>query len=508
VPEPQCPALVSLLGAVAWVAATPVLVALTALGALFLYYSPLPWAPLRAAIAVAFVAAVVAAFARVRPRVRALGIAALLYGGLLLWYALIPPSSDALLVARLAKRPTRLMPTPNIYATGQYELFPDLAPELQTSTVDLLYVTDRAPAPEGGVLKYGYDRSASLAFGSCRVEIGQGLDWATLAAESTKRERDLALPLTVRSITEIGRLGDTPPPLVQRGDDWVDDPVDAAQRQALVDRFREEVRSRLAHTPLKDAFVYVHGYQNSFNYAAGVVTEFWHFGGRQGVPILYSWPAGSPGLLKGYSHDRESGEATIFHFKQFIRALAQEPEVRRIHIIAHSRGTDVAASALRELLIEERGAGGSAREKYRIGQVLLASPDVDIDVVAQRFEAERFFRVAEHVTVYVSARDRAIGMAEWLHRSDRRLGQLRPEDLSTEQVTRFEQLGHTDFIDARVETGLLGHSYFHSSPAVSSDLILLMRYGAAAGSSRRPLREVAPHYWVLDSESYPAEPEK
>jgi esterase/lipase superfamily enzyme len=342
-----------------------------------------------------------------------------------------------------------------------------------------------------------------VAFGACLVEIGEHLDWETLLSASTARDRSSELALTVRSITELGRLAATPLPLVVRDGQSIDDPASLAAQAALGDRFREEVRRRLALTPVKEAFVYVHGFHNSFNYGAGVVTEFWHFGGRLGVPILYSWPAGSRGLVKGYTHDRESGEFTILHFKQFIRALAQVPELRRIHVIAHSRGTDVAASALRELLIEERGAGRSARETFRIGQVLLASPDLDIDVVSQRFEGERFFRVAEHVTVYVSAHDRAIGVADWLHRSERRLGQLRVEELTDEQRARLAQVGGIDIIDARVKGGLLGHSYFQSSPAVSSDLILALRYGAAAGSPQRPLKEAAPRYWVLDDEEYP-----
>lgn len=495
---------VRLLRRIGWVAVAPLIVLVTGLGAVFLLYSPLPWAPLRVASAVAFVAGIFAAFVFLKPRVKALALVGVLSAGLLLWYSLIPPSSDALLTARLAKRSNKLMPTPNIYADGLYRLFDDLNPELRTTTVDLLYVTDRAPERVDGNLRYGYGRSRSLAFGSCKVEIGKGMDWKTLVTESTSRDRPSGLPLTVRSITETGRLAATPIPQVERDGQLVDDPTALAEQHELGDRFREEVSRRLALTPVKDAYVYVHGFQNSFNYAAGVVTEFWHFGGRIGVPILYSWPAGSPGLLKGYSQDRESGEFTIFHLKQFIRALSQVPELHRIHVIAHSRGTDVAASALRELLIEERCTDDAARQRFKIGEIVLASPDADIDVVAQRFEAERFFRIAEHVTIYVSARDRAIGLAEWLYRSRQRLGRLRPEELTGEQKTRLAMGGQIDIVDARVEAGVLGHSYFHSNPAVSSDVILVLRYHAAAGSPQRPLGEVAPHYWVLDNEQYPS----
>ena len=42
-----------------------------------------------------------------------------------------------------------------------------------------------------------------------------------------------------------------------------------------------------------------------------VIAELWHFLGRQGVPILYTWPAGFGGL-RGYTRDRESGSSPSF----------------------------------------------------------------------------------------------------------------------------------------------------------------------------------------------------
>ena len=409
-----------------------------------------------------------------------------------------------LLAAGSAGCEQQLMPTPNIYVGGRYELYEEIAPELKGSTIDLLYVTDRAPETrQDGTLRYGYRRSQSLAYGSCLVEIGRNVDWETLVANSTVRKRSVSLAVKVRAINELGRLAPTPLPMVEIDGELVDDPQALAVQKELASVFFEEVRRRLALTPSKEAFIYVHGFNNTFDYAASVLAEFWHFGGRGGLPILYTWPAGSPGMIQGYNHDRESGEFTIYHLKQFIRALSQVPEIREIYIFAHSRGTDVAASALRELLIEERGAGRVAQETLKIRHVVLASPDMDMEVVGQRFGAERFYRVCERLTIYVSSKDKAIGLAEWLFQSKTRLGQLRPEDLTAEQRQQLELVGRVNVVDARVKTGFLGHSYYHSNPAVSSDIMLALRYGAEAGSPQRPLKEVAPNYWVLDDEAYP-----
>lgn len=58
------------------------------------------------------------------------------------------------------------------------------------------------------------------------------------------------------------------------------------------------------------------------------------------------------------------------------------------------------------------------------------------------------------------------------------------------------------FIDARVtKPGSLGHSYFYANPAVSSDLILLMRYHLGPGAENgRPLGTRAKGFWTIDDQ--------
>jgi len=62
------------------------------------------------------------------------------------------------------------------------------------------------------------------------------------------------------------------------------------------------------------------------------MAELWHFLGRIGVPIVYTWPAGHPGLFS-YTYDRESSEFTIFHLRQVLELIAGFPEVERINLI-------------------------------------------------------------------------------------------------------------------------------------------------------------------------------
>jgi esterase/lipase superfamily enzyme len=153
--------------------------------------------------------------------------------------------------------------------------------------------------------------------------------------------------------------------------------------------------------------IFVHGVNTSFDEAVLTQAELWHILGRQGVPIVYSWPADNGGLF-GYFVDRESAEFTIFHFKQFVKMLASFPEVEGINIIAHSRGAAVTTTALRELVIETRAAGKRPRDHLRIDNLVLASADLNFDIVRQRLMAEKFGPAIGQITSYVTRSDKAL----------------------------------------------------------------------------------------------------
>jgi esterase/lipase superfamily enzyme len=399
-----------------------------------------------------------------------------------------------------------LVPTPNLYLDRDLDPFAEVPPAFQTNTVDFLYATDRAiKSDEGEPIKYGYDRSMSLAFGSCVVEIGQDVSWDVLVDASRAKKRDVSLPLAVRSIDEMGRFPETPAPLILEGGIPTVAPDFIAAQKEAVAALHDELRRRLALTPRKEAYVFVHGFNNTFEEAAYRIADLWHFLGREGVPICYSWPAGHPGLLRGYTHDRESGQYTNFHLKSFLTALAGCPELEKIHVIAHSRGTDVAATALKELIIVEKAREGDTRAALKIKHIVLAAADISAEVLAQRMIAEELHHGLESVTYYVQEKDLAIGTAEWLFADKKRIGQMRPEQIGERQRGRFGVLQQVNIIDSRIHTSFLGHAYFLSSPATLSDIILLLRYDRAPGAENgRPLTKLMPGFFILD-DNYPQE---
>ncbi len=399
-----------------------------------------------------------------------------------------------------------MMKTPNLYANFKSNTFSHVEPHFRNNKVDVLYVTDRKPM-RNNTLKYGFGRSASMAYGSYVVEFGKEITWDDLVKESLSKKRSLSLDIRTFKVAEHGRFPDTPLPLIASQGDIIIEPSSKTHQEEIGNQFQEEIQNRLALTSRKEAYIYIHGYHSPFEDSSFVIAQLWHFLGRKGVPIAYSWPAGSPGIFRGYQYDRESGEFTIYHLKEFLRILSSCPNLEKIHIVAHSRGTDVIASALRELFIEARAAGIDPARKFKIGNLILAAPDLDIEVVVQRFAAERFYLGLERMTIYVSKNDKAIGMAEWLFSSKRRLGQLRIGDLSERDKGLLRVVNQTDIINADVDIGLTGHYYFYLSPAVSSDLILTLRDNLEPGENNgRPLAQIESNYWQID-DSYPNVPD-
>ncbi len=397
------------------------------------------------------------------------------------------------------------MPTPSLYSDETAPLFGELDPELTSTEVELIYVTDRAPEKdEVGNLYYGFNRSNSLAVGTTVVNLGQNVTWDELVAASLTQTRFGKFELRTVSISEFARLPPTPIPYQVIEGKVVEDPEVVAEQEAGLARLRSEILRRLALTPRKDVFIYIHGYHNTFEDAAFALAELWHFLGREGLPIIYTWPAGYPGLF-GYTYDRESSEFTVFHLKQVIKWLAEQPEIENIHLIAHSRGTDVTLSAFRELIIWARGAGFNARERLKIANVVIAAPDLDLQVISQRIAAERLGLEVDQATLYSSPNDQAIGIAETLFASPRgRLGTLSIGELTEEETARMKvSSDRLTIVNFEGESTGYGHDYFRTNPAVSSDIVLMLRYGFKPGEAGRPLDHIGLNFWRVPP-GYPA----
>ncbi|MGB7159537.1 MAG: alpha/beta hydrolase [Tepidisphaeraceae bacterium] len=408
--------------------------------------------------------------------------------------------------------PPPLMPTPNLYAKSGVDPFPDVPPALQNNRVEVMYVTDRAPekgkdgkptSPDHA--NYGTGRSRSTAFGVAEMQIGkEDLSWDELVQASRSAKRKKKLDLTVVSARELARFAPTPPKLILSDEELTHGhattTTDPAQQEAEK-KFIAELTARLAKTPRKEVFLFIHGHNVGFHGGIFNIGELWHFLGREGVPMSYSWPAGQ-GMLRAYGYSEQSTRFTIFHLKQTLRLIASCPAVEKVNIIAHSRGTAVTSDAVRELVIEIRGTA-NPQKTLKLGTAVLAAGDIDIDVVFAQNVAERDDQGVERTALYISEKDDALGISKWLTGGSGRLGSMDAKLLSKDEIKTLRHSRKLQIIDADVKSlGSFGHSYFLDSPEVTSDLILLLRYQLPPGGDGRPLGVSDRGFWIIN-DGYP-----
>jgi esterase/lipase superfamily enzyme len=397
-----------------------------------------------------------------------------------------------------------LIATPNLLLKQDPEhVFAGCPPTCQGPDMDVLYATDREGTATEHGMSYGSGRSRRLAFGAATVSLKPESDWKELILNSTRADRKTSYALSPPVCMERGSFDPRLDRLESHGNgihlaaDTVADMV--AKQQS----FHGMLADRLAAAPQKDVYVFIHGFNNTLDDAVYRAAAVWHFLGRVGVPLVYSWPAGFGGI-RGYAHDRESGEFTVFHLKYFLQMVANCPGVERVHVIAHSRGCDVAITALRELHIACQARGKDTQAELKLENLVLAAPDLDQDVFMQRFVAENLSAAAHRTTIYASTSDAAIELADVVFGGRRRVGELGPRDFSPQVRQMLAKMANLQFIDCKVSHYSSSHDYVFAHPAALSDLILVLRDRRAPGAANgRPLIQPVEGLWELTNE-YPA----
>jgi esterase/lipase superfamily enzyme len=162
--------------------------------------------------------------------------------------------------------------------------------------------------------------------------------------------------------------------------------------------------------------------------------------------MVFAWP--SKARLFDYGYDRESAMWSRDALEQVFAGLMASPTVGRIHVVSHSIGTMLTMEALRQIYARR----GSAAAK-RIGAVVFASPDIDLDVFVS--SVKRIGPVAKKITVITATNDRALAVAGWIAGGIARVGAAEKAEL--------EKLG-LQVIDASQEGwGIVNHDLFLSN---------------------------------------------
>lgn len=270
--------------------------------------------------------------------------------------------------------------------------------------------------------------------------------------------------------------------------EFEDDHITVRRRSlfASADECFADLREELAGLDdgARQVLFYLHGYNVSFDEAAIRAAQLFADLKAAGAAAFFSWP--SLGSVEHYFADADRISASEAAIAGFLSRLATDLQGAKVHIIAHSMGNRGLARAIQRIT-----AAASREAGVRFGQIILAAPDMEVTLFKDL--ARVYADVAERTTMYVSARDRALGLSKFLQDSAR-AGFTPPVTI----VPGIDTIEVTD-----VDVTALGHGYYAEAEAVLYDIADVLKNGATAiPQTRVRLRagdasRAGGPYWVI-----------
>ncbi|HAH48727.1 MAG TPA: hypothetical protein DCM07_28590 [Planctomycetaceae bacterium] len=322
-------------------------------------------------------------------------------------------------------------------------------------TVRVFYGTDRnlTGSPHPGQF-YG-TRRASLSLGFCDVSIPKN-------HEAGKLESPKIWKLEFRENPDNHVVLKSVEPA--SGSDFL-----AQLRQTIEKSVEvEETSSGLVRVG-GEAFIFVHGFNNSFEDAARRTAQIAYDLKFKGAPLMYSWPSQEKGSIWAYKEDGRTAQWCEENVTLFIEAIARESGARKIHLIAHSMGNRVLSRALKNISQKLILTG---EPEPLFNEVILTAPDIDAQVFKESI-APHIIQTAERFTIYSSSEDLALKASRVVNSFwHQRLGD------KGSYLTVFPEYQQINVVDAsEIDTNLfaLGHSYHADSNTVLSDVKLVFQ---------------------------------
>jgi esterase/lipase superfamily enzyme len=249
------------------------------------------------------------------------------------------------------------------------------------------------------------------------------------------------------------------------------------------EEFYRRLQAQVERSPQKEVFIFIHGYNNTFEDAVRRTGQMAHDLEYQGAAVCYSWP--SQGGLFQYTVDETNVAWTTPHFKRFVLDIVAHANAEHVSLIAHSMGNRALTCALRDLALEMQETPPIFQ------QVVLAAPDIDADIFVRDI-APVLKNKAQSVTLYASSNDQALIASKLVH------GYPRAGD-SGELLVLIPGIDTIDV--SEVDTSLLGHNYYGESDAILADICLLLQESKPPSqrSWLTPMAQNGLTYWVLQS---------
>jgi len=323
--------------------------------------------------------------------------------------------------------------------------------------VPVFYGTDREIEPNPNRLQFGTERGHKLQLGRAMVTV-------PLAHKVPHIERPYAFEIPYFKVKVYEEK---------------EDPAKHFTMQEIKALTREEmlafIKERLSKSvDFKDhAFVFVHGFNTSFDYALYRTAQIVYDLKFDGAPFVYSWPSG--GKVASYTYDKGSAEQAEPHLAEFLNLVVKESGAKSISLIAHSMGNELLLRVIERMRPQ-------APEGVVISQVILAAPDVDRD----KFQniAREITDFAQGVTLYAASNDRALGYSARFWGGVPRAG-----DVPKGGPLVVPGVDTIDVTSVSTDSLGLNHSGYAENKALLNDIKLLIQTGERPPDKRIPILE-------------------
>lgn len=199
----------------------------------------------------------------------------------------------------------------------------------------------------------------------------------------------------------------------------------------------------------RDILFFVHGYNNTTSDAVLRLAQFVEDSGFQGVPVLFDWA--SAASLTRYVYDLNSALIARPRFPE-IGAIMARTNAEGYDIFAHSMGAFLTMEAMKDAV-----QSGRFNASGRLQTIILASPDIDMDLFRSQLEQvdtkfDRFF-------VLLSGDDSALNISRRIAGGVPRVG--------ASDINELAELGVIAIDLTKVDNSSSGsHSKFAGSPEI------------------------------------------
>jgi esterase/lipase superfamily enzyme len=246
------------------------------------------------------------------------------------------------------------------------------------------------------------------------------------------------------------------------------------------DNYFAALKTQIRASAGKSAFIFIHGYNVTFEDAARRTGQMAYDLGFDGAPVFYSWP--SRGDIAAYTIDENNIEWSTPHITAFLADFLATTEAAQVYLVGHSMGNRGLARAVADLLAAQ------PQLAQKITEIILSAPDIDAAIFKHDI-APQLAHARNPVTLYASSQDLALAASKAVH------GYPRAGDSGAGMLI----VAGVETIDATgVDTSFMKHSYFAEKRSALSDMFYLIRNQARADQRfLDPVDTPAGRYWTF-----------